>query len=117
MELAHFDHLLSGNSSMVKYEDLFEGTQLSDCPLPCTTTHTETNYLHETPDPRNFSSLFLTFSSKVMVTRTDFLNFSLSSFLSEVGGSMGLWLGLGMVQTMELVINSLLPWITRKITK
>jgi hypothetical protein len=54
------------------------------------------------------STLLLTLSSKVLVTRTDFPEFRLASFLSEVGGSMGLWLGLGMVQALELVINSLL---------
>ena len=96
------------------YGDLVVGSQLSDCPLPCTTTRTKTKHLFDTPEDRNISTLALTFSGKVLVTRTDFLTFSLASLLSEVGGSMGLWLGLGMVQALEL-INSLLPMITQMI--
>ena len=100
---------------MVDYFDSFDGTQLSDCPLPCTTTNTETKHLYGRTDNRNVSTISLTFSSKVLVKRTDFLKFSLAIFLSEVGGSMGLWLGLGIVQTIELAVNSILPWITRKL--
>jgi hypothetical protein len=85
--------LASGNSSLAAYGDLFDGTQLSDCPLPCTTKNTETKHISDNIGPRNLSTLLLTFSSKVLVTRTDFPEFSLASFLSEVGGSMGLWLG------------------------
>ena len=106
--------MISGNSSLVTFKDLMDGSQLSDCPLPCTTTNTETKHILDRTGNRNYPTLFLSFSSKVMVTRTDFLKFSLASFLSEVGGSMGLWLGLGMVQALEL-INSLLPMITQKI--
>ena len=102
---------------MAAYGDLFDGTQLSDCPVPCTTTNTDTKHLFDITNVRNSNSstILLTFSSKVLVTKTDFPEFSLVSFLSEVGGSMGLWLGLGMVQVLELVINSLLPRITQKI--
>ena len=91
---------------MLSYADLFDGTQLSDCPLPCTTTYTETKHLFDrTVSNSNISTLLLTVSSKVLVTRTDFPEFSLASFLSEVGGSMGLWLGLGMVQVMERLLT------------
>ena len=55
----------------------------------------------------------LTFSSKVFVTETDFAKFTISSFLSEVGGSMGLWLGLGVVQVLELAAN----WVLLRINK
>ena len=107
--------MISGKRSLAIYRDLFDGTQLSDCPLPCTTTNTETKHLFYRTSVRNYSTILLTFSSKVLVTRTDFPEFSLASFLSEVGGSMGLWLGLGMVQVMELVINSILQRITQNI--
>ena len=43
------------------------------------------------------------------MTRTDFLKFYLSTFLSDLGGSMGLWLGLGMVQAVELLVTCVLP--------
>ena len=39
------------------------------------------------------------------VTKTDFVNFSLSIFLANIGGSLGLWLGLGVLQLGEVVIQ------------
>jgi hypothetical protein len=45
------------------------------------------------------------------VTTTDFVKLPLSNFLSDVGGSVGLWLGLGMVQAVQIVINCILPRI------
>jgi hypothetical protein len=51
----------------------------------------------------------LTFSPKVRVTKTDFLRFYLSTFLSDLGGSMGLWLGLGIAQVFQLGCTVILP--------
>ena len=39
------------------------------------------------------------------VTRTDFVDFSLSIFLANIGGSLGLWLGLGVLQLGQVVIQ------------
>ena len=38
------------------------------------------------------------FAEKVAISRTDFLQPTLSSVLSEIGGSLGLWMGLGALQ-------------------
>ena len=103
---------LPGNSSTISYEDLWDGTQLSPCPLPCSTTHTDTRLLAEYPGTKNSSRINLTFSTKVEVTTTDFLKFYLSTVLSDLGGSMGLWLGLGMVQAVEVVCTCMLPRLT-----
>ena len=72
------------------------------------------------------STIDINFSSKVKVTKTDLEKPTLSSFLSEVklktsvtffaifsfslqvGGSAGLWLGLGAVQVFQLSVNCLL---------
>jgi hypothetical protein len=35
-------------NNSISYEDMFDGTPLSDCPLPCTTTSVETRLLAET---------------------------------------------------------------------
>ena len=49
----------------------------------------------ETYDATRFE---FTFDQDVVVTRTLFPPFSLSQFLSNLGGSLGLWLGLGVLQ-------------------
>ena len=47
----------------------------------------------------------LYFSQDITVTKTEFLKFTFEKFLSDVGGSMGLWLGLGILQSFELFTN------------
>ena len=41
------------------------------------------------------------------VTTTDFMVFSPSIFLANIGGSLGLWLGLGVLQLGEEVIKGI----------
>ena len=64
--------------------DLADGSLVSDCPLPCKTTQTQTKLLHKGSKPDDHY-IDLAFSSKVRVTRTDLVKPTLTSFLSEVG--------------------------------
>jgi hypothetical protein len=93
-------------TSTILYENLFDGTFVSDCPLPCTTLYTETRFISQEFEEQNM--IDITFSPKVQVTTTDLVKLPLSSFLSNVGGSLGLWLGLGAVQAMTMLINCVL---------
>jgi len=93
-----------GNTSKVDYEDLWDGTQASACPIPCTVWSTDTRLLGEyARDNRNTSTINLTFAQKVRVTTTSYLEFYLSNFFSDLGGSLGLWLGVGILQIFELL--------------
>ena len=86
--------------SYVKYYSLVDGTDVSPCPLPCTQTRTRVSKSHSTK--LSVPVIRINFLRDMAVTKTDFLAFSLNRFLSSVGGSLGLWLGLGMVQLGEL---------------
>ena len=58
----------------------------------------------------NYSVIDITFASKVQVTTTNFLEFHLSTFLSEFGGSLGLWLGLGVAQILQLIMEMVVKY-------
>ena len=108
---------------------MVDGSSVSDCPLPCKTTQTEAKFLYE--EKGKDTSFDITFSSTVRVTTTDLVKPTLSRFLSEVGlkytkvvtkfkskllqvgGSMGLWLGLGAVQVFQLSVKFFLLVIRR----
>ena len=39
------------------------------------------------------------------VSKTDFVKFNLATFLANTGGSLGLWLGLGVLQLAEILVQ------------
>ena len=63
-------------------DDLVDGSRVSNCPLPCKTTQTHTEFLNDVKGDDTF--LDISFSSRVRVTKTDLVKPTLSSFLSEV---------------------------------
>ena len=48
----------------------------------------------------------INFASLVPVSNTDFMKFDLVEFLSSIGGSLGLWLGLGVLQLLEVILEA-----------
>ena len=56
----------------------------------------------------NISSVVINFNKEVIVTRIGFAHFNFPTFLADLGGSIGLWLGLGVVQLLELIIKLLM---------
>ena len=87
------------------YAEIVTGTAESECPLPCLSTDVTSVFLDEKYDSIKKSRIDITFSNKVVITVTYFPRFSIASFMSELGGSMGMWLGLGVVQTMEKMLS------------
>ena len=79
------------------------GTFRSPCKLPCTSTQTNTKLSEVLSAP--IPMILVTFEDTMQVTRTDIVQFSLTTFLSNLGGSLGLWLGLGMVQLGEVLMQ------------
>ena len=93
------------------YSDMIFGSGVSECLLPCKSTEIKTVFLSEKSKgaSANRSKIAITFFNTVKVSITDFPKFSLTEFLSSLGGQMGLWLGLGVVQTLDTVLG----WICR----
>ena len=75
-----------------------EGTQVSDCPLPCRSTIFVSSLIATEQTSFNDSSIEITFENTVAIYKTDFAQFTLLDFLATVGGSSGLWLGMGAFQ-------------------
>ena len=45
------------------------------------------------------------FRDRMEVIKTDFVGFSLATFLANTGGSLGLWLGLGLLQLAQILVQ------------
>ena len=89
------------------FRDMSDGTTPSDCPPSCTLHHISASFLAETPRNKNYSEIVLTLSNTVTATATTFPKFKLDLALAELGGSMGLWLGLGILQIIEIVTKGI----------
>ena len=90
---------------MVAYSDLLLGRTVSDCCLPCTKTAIKTVANEEKRVVFNWSKIAIDFTRKVTVSKHEFPKFNAINFVSAIGGSMGFWLGLGVIQTLELLMK------------
>ena len=56
-------------------------------------------------EQENTSTLDIIFSENVEVTTSPYPTFRLSQALASLGGSLGLWLGLGVAQAVEMALK------------
>ena len=98
-----------------RVESLYNGNKLSDCPMPCNTFGTNTRLISGRATAEK-SNIVLTFSETVQMTITEMETPSISGLLSAVGGSIGLWLGIGVFQAIEILSHIFLP-LTNRIRK
>ena len=59
--------------------------------------------------PKNSSYFVLTMNQKVTVTESFYKLSSIEELLSSLGGVLGLWLGVGLMQTLQYGI-SIISW-------
>ena len=85
------------------YDDLCEGRSSSNCPPPCTSTQIKIALVNEKYPFANISKIMIDFMPTLTRSKTDFPKFNAATFISALGGSMGFWLGLGVIQTFELL--------------
>ena len=80
------------------------------CLLPCTKTKIRTVYINEKVfDRRNISRVELIFSRSVKRKIYSFPHFNFFTFLTSIGGTAGLWLGLGIIQVSEYLATFMNP--------
>ena len=96
-------HFINNNYFHETYKRLILGTMRSDCPPPCTTTDITSVLIDEKNDNFSESRIDITFSDQVSTIVNNFPQFSTAYFLSACGGSMGMWLGMGVVQIVEIL--------------
>ena len=110
---------ITGNqdSFYENYQGMILGTLQSDCPTPCTSTEITSVFLDEKTGKLGGSRIDITLSEKVLIVVTNFPKFNLALFLSSCGGSMGMWLGVGVVQIMELLATMLWKLKTNRKSK
>ena len=70
--------------------------------MPCKTFKTKTKMISKRA-AAPLGRVLLSFSEKVSMTITELETQSVSELLSSIGGSVGLWLGLGAFQAIEIL--------------
>ena len=98
------------------YECIFDGTAVSDCPVPCTTTSIVAKE-EDVSIIEDGSDIDVTFFETILVTTTSFPAFSFSDALAKLGGAMGLWLGLGIMQVLEISLTIRQRLVCRNVEK
>ena len=111
---------------------VFLGQDKSPCTMPCRTFHIKNKFMSSVKERKDdFFRVKIFLIPEITVTITDFVKPTISSMLSEVttyfiflktelsksikvGGSMGLWLGLGVVQAIQLFSKYIFPLLCRR---
>ena len=95
-----------------------DGTVSSGCPRPCVTTKVgrPINIKGKSPNVNRPQDpmISLTLEQTLQITESFYPEFSLVRFFTDIGGSLGLWLGVGAVQFCMYVYDFILHFFNRK---
>ena len=89
---------------------LTTGLETSSCPMPCTTTFTDTMQSHISHNQKG-RKILLAFDKSVMVTRIKVDTFQMMESLNFLGSNLGLWPGLGIFQLIQWIFKQI-SWRT-----
>ena len=95
--------------------NLFQGSESSDCLAPCTKTSTTTREVFKADKfnpEENMIKIIL--DRSVKTHKTSLVKFEISQALSFPGANMGLWLGLGVLQLLEIFYEKIMAALQRK---
>ena len=81
------------------------GITTTHCRLPCKITKTVTKFITDQKHDEGFG-ISVAFNQNMQVTRTSLVHFSPIKCLCDMGGILGLWLGLGALQLSELLVRT-----------
>ena len=93
------------NSTATKYWKYYLGNHVSHCLLPCTETTFSASKVYTKKLNKDYSKIFIEFSQIVMISITDFSSLIFADFIANIGGSLGLWLGVGVMQLLQLAVD------------
>ena len=94
----NYDELLLWN--------LFDGSLESNCHKPCLSTKVIGSELSEKRS-EDLTTLIFSFDPEVVISVSQFPDFNWTTFFTDLGGSLGLWLGLGVSQLLELFLRNI----------
>jgi len=77
------------------------------------TIHTKTKFVSKLDIDKDSLELSISFLPTIQVTTTDLVKPSGVEFLSDIGGSMGFWLGLGVLQAADIIVNVIIARLPR----
>ena len=73
------------------------------------TTKVTANEISEKRTAANWSYLTISLDQTVSLHRSSFPSFNWSTYLAALGGAVGLWLGLGIMQLIQMVVEKFQP--------
>ena len=91
-----------GYLTHIKY---LTGMTTTHCRLPCKITKTVTKFITDQKHNEGFG-ISVAFNQKMQVIQTSLVQFSPIKCLCDMGGILGLWLGLGALQLSELLVRT-----------
>ena len=98
-EVTKLVHYNKENLTIPPWRYLLEGARESKCLLPCKSTKVfGALWSSFTRNSDQNDVIEIRFHHEVSITESYFPSFSLPSFFADLGGSLGLWLGVGAVQ-------------------
>ena len=98
-EVTKLVHYNKENLTIPPWRYLLEGARESNCQLPCKSTKVfGALWSSFTRNSDQNDVIEIRFHHEVSITESYFPSFSLPSFFADLGGSLGLWLGVGAVQ-------------------
>ena len=86
---------------------IFSGIQKPNCQDPCISTATYTKLINSNKQADNSTWLQILIPEYIQIKKTEMVQFNCLTTLMFLGANMGLWLGMGVVQFMEVFVNFL----------